>query len=671
MKTLLLFAIEPSGRGFDEGVLSMLQKEQEKYKALYRMDIVRVRLGSENRFSADSLAWDVRMNESGEIAGPAETEECVAMLTTELFSRMAGVSDGCELALIGSGDGKTELAALHLGRMITGQMLKLTPVNTHLMLLQNQKAYKDADTVRLLNAVRYYNDQKPAYYSTLYMFPWEPDRQESTRRSVGALIKTIILGGGHALSVMGTLRTGDWVETAAVTRLTPPVEQIRHKMFRTLADNFATGVLDPALEGSDDMDVRVSDLQSCVHEIVNSLLELERRNGLPPLEELYMIMPVQNPPMTLSAKDSVPSARAWDMIYSIYGEKTGGELQRRMNPEMDALVAEYDAQRENITVLLLRKVLEVGAKRSAHGVGFGFEKLPTLIDLIQQQVLGRLESHQLPHSEPQKYSMALLPRQKRIVNAARTRHILLDTVYDDAQKNFGSKRAELRAKMFRSAAEAAKMYLNDCVLEIRNQFHQMCAIRDTRLPADGYFSYRMDEAYDYWCRQKLTDKVGHVELYECFTEEICRMPYHQAAAGIVDMLEKTLDTRVRTATDMIKAHLSSFFAELKYRADLLKSIDGKADDLDSKLLAHLQGQLSVPPLMLMVAIDPKLRPVSRMFIIHRSSGSNAFANLIIEARDGTGILNDPYEEGVQMIVKYAGNALGDLVVTQNNQSEEA
>ena len=667
MKTLLLFAIESSGRGFDEAILSMLSREQEKYKALYRMDIVRVRLGSENRFSADSLAWDVRMNESGEVADLSETEECVSMLTTRLISRMAGAAEGCEMVMIGSGDARSALAVMHLGWLVNKRMLGLAPVNTHLMLLQNQEVHKDADTARLMDAVRSYNSEKPAYYSTLYMLPWESVRQEATRRSVGALIKTIILGGGHALSVPGALRAESWVETAAVTRLMPPVAQISHKVFRSLADNFMTGVLEPALAGSDDMDVRVSDLQSCVHEIVSSLLELERRNGLPSPEELYMIMPVQNPTITLSPKDSVAPVRAWELIYSIYGEKTGGELEARMNPDMDALVAEYDALRPNITVLLLRKVLEVGAKRSDHGMGFGFEKLPVLIDLIQKQVLSRLESQRLPFSQPQKYSMALLPRQKHAVGNARTRHMLLDTVYDHALKTFGSKRAELRAKMFRSAAEYAKTYLSDCLLEIRSQFHQMCSIRDTNVSAEGYFSYRMDEAYDHWCRQKLTDKVGLPELYECFTEEICRMPYDQAAAGVVDMLEKTLDARTRAATGMIKAHLNSFFAELKYRAGFLESIDGKKYDLDSKLLEYLQSQSSEPPL-LKGTIGWDLKPVSRMFIIHRSAGSDAFARLIIDAHDNTGILNDPYEDGVQMIVKYAGNALDDLLVARNNPS---
>jgi len=57
-----------------------------------------------------------------------------------------------------------------------------------------------------------------------------------------------------------------------------------------------------------------------------------------------------------------------------------------------------------------------------------------------------------------------------------------------------------------------------------------------------------------------------------------------------------------------------------------------------------------------------------MFIIHRSAGSDAFARLIIDAHDNTGILNDPYEDGVQMIVKYAGNALDDLLVARNNPS---
>lgn len=671
MKTLLLFAIESSESSFDREILDMLQEEQEKRRAMFRTDVVRVRLGEDNRFSADSFSWEVRMNDFGGIADMPATQDCLVPLTTELFSRMGGSGEGCELALIGSGDGKTELAALHLGRIVTARLLQLTAVNTHVVLLQNQMAHKNAETARLMSAIRHYNAQRPAFYSTLYMLPWEPDRQRSTRRTIGTLIKTIIMGGGHALGSSGAPRGEEWIETAAVTRLTPPVAQINHKVFRYLAEDFNQKVLAPALDTGGEMNVHTNDLQSCVLEIVNTLLELERRNGLPSLEELYMIMPQQNPPAMLTAKDDIAPTRAWEHIYAIYGEKTGRELYERMYPDMDSLIAEYDAQRPGITVLLLRKVLEVGAKRSAHGAGCGFDQLPTIIDTIKMQVLRRLESHRIPSPESQKYAFAITPRQKRAVGYARTRHILLDTVYDDAQQLFGSKRADLRARMFRSAADMAKAYLSDCMLELRTAFDQMCSIRDARLPAQEYFSYRLDDAYDYWCRQKLTDRIGLPELYECFTEEICRKPYHEAAAGICDRLETLIDERTRAATDMIKAHISSFFAELKYRAGLLQASDGKADDLDSKLLEHLQGQLSVPPLMHVVTIDPKLTPVSRMFIIHRSASSDAFARLIVETHDGTGILNDPYEDGVQMIVKYAGNALGDLLVDRNNSHGSA
>lgn len=666
MKTLLLFAIESSRSSFDAEILSALREEQEKHRALYRTDIVRVRIGENNSFSAGDLSWEVRTNASGEPDDPAGTQDCVVRLVTELFSRMAGAQEGCEMALIGSGDGLTELAALHLGRMVTGQMLQLVAVNTHLILLQDQKLFKDPVTARLMETIRGCNGQRPPFYSTLYLLPWETDRQAGARRTVGTLVKTIIMGGGHALGGHGAPRNADWVETAAVTRLTPPVAQINHKVFGYLAADFNASVLAPALEYNAEMDPRTNDLQSCVHEIVNTLLELERRNGLPSLEELYMIMPERNPSALLTAKDDVAPTRAWEYIYAIYGERTGRELYDRMYPDMDALIAEYDAQRPNITVLLLRKVLEVGAKRSAHGAGCGFERLPTIIDTIKLQVLKRLESCRTPSSQPQKYAFAITPRQKRAVGYARTRHMLLDTVYDNAQQLFGSKRAELRARMFRAAADMAKAYLSDCMMALKTRFDQMCSIRDASLPAQEYFSYRLDDAYDHWCRQKLTDRVGLPELYDCFTEDVCRMPYHEAARSICGRLEAVIDERTRAATDMIKAHIGSFFAELRFRGSLLEAADGKVDDLNSRLLAHLQDQLAVPPLMHVVTIEPKLKPASRMFMIHRSASSAAFAKLIEEAHDGTGILNDPFEDGVQMIVKYAGNAIGDLVVSINN-----
>lgn len=664
MKTLLLFAVESAEAHFDEEMLSMLREEQERHRSLYRMDVVRVRIGEDDRFSAGDLEWNMRTNGAGDPVDPDAFDKCALQLTTELFSRMQGACECCEIALIGSGDGRTELAALQLGQKLTGLFLKLTAINTHLMLLQDQKALQNEQTARLMQAIRHYSSLQPAYYSSLNLLAWEIDRQKDTRRAVVALLKTIIMQNGHALGVAGALRTDRWIETAAVTRLMPPVKQIRHKVFRYLADDFEKSVLQPALEPAGQMDVRTNDLQDCVSEIVKTLQELEQRSGLPSLEELYMMMPVREPSITLTAKDDLSSAQAWDRIYEIYGDH-GRELYGRMYPEMDSLVAEYDSQQSAITVLLLNKALEIGKKRS----GCGFEMLPDIIDNIKRQVLDRLERIQPPLSEPQKYVLAITPGRKKCVSSARTRHILLNTVYDAAQRQFGSKRADLRAKMFRTAADVAKVYLSDCILELKTQFDQMCAIRDSSLPSQEYFSYRLDEAYDGWCRQRLTDKVGLQALYECFSEDVCRMPYREAAEILCDRLEQLIDERTRVATDMIKVHINSFFSELKYRAGLLAAIDGREDDLDSKLLAHLQDQLAAPPLMRMVSIEPKLMPVSRMFIIHRSASADTFAGLIEQNHDGTGILNDPYEDGVQMIVKYAGNALDELWVYRNNLPE--
>lgn len=675
MKTLLLFEIESSRKAFDADIFSMLKEEQTLHKALYRMDVVRVLLGERSSFSAEHLTWEVRADGSGD---PKELGDCAAQLVTELFSRITAAAngaksgpDGCEMVLISSGDSDTNMAVLQLGRIVTARLLKYVSVNTHLILLQNQKLYKDEKTAKLLKAIRRCNSETTPFYSTLYMFPWEADRQKNTRRTISALVKTAVLGGGHALSSVGMPRNSEWIETSAVTRLTPPVAQIKHKVFKYLAGEFNKNVLDPALSGESGMNTYTNDIQDCVQEIRNTLEALEKRNGLPPIEELYMIMPMKNPTRWVSERDSIPVGRAWEIIFSIYGEKSGRELYERMYPDMDKLRAEYASQRANITVLLLRKVLEVGSKRTARGVDCGFEVLPTIVDSIKLKVLEKLKRRGRRTSAPQRYSLALTSRQRSAVNAARTRHTLLNIVYDNAVSIFGDAREQMREKMFCDAAEDAKVFLSACMLGLRSEFDQMCSQHDFNLPQQEYFGYRLDEAYDYWCRQSIADKVGLSEMYECFTEDVLRMPYDAAACSICDRLEAMIEKRTQNCTNNIRAHLGSFFAELKFRAGLLLSASGKPDDLNSQLLQHLQEQLASPPLMHMVTIQPTLQAVSRMFIIHLSSSSKDFADLVTTARNGAGILNDPYEDGVQMIVKYAGNAIGDLAVTRNNLADGA
>ncbi len=661
MKTLLLFAIEAAGHPFDQGILDRLSQEQARHRALYRTETVRVTLGAQNALDAAEMTWQVCPEDGGML------ESVAAQLATLLLSRMPSPQEGCEFALIGSGNAATGRMAILLGRIMTARLLQVTAVNTHLILLQDQLAFQDGETARLFQEIKACNAQRPPYYSTMYMLPWEPARREDTRRTVAALVKIMIMGGGHALG-HAALRDSNWIETAAVTRLTPPAAQIQRKVFQHFTGEFNENVLSPALEGEGDVDPRTNDLQSCVHEIVTTLMEMERRRGLPSLEELYMIMPQRDPANLLTAKDALSPSRAWESIYAIYGDDAGRQLYGRMNPDMDALSAEYDAQRQSITVLLLNKVLSIGQKRAAQGLNCGFEQLPVIIDSIKLQVLKRLEGFDAGEDAAEKFAFSLLPAKSKAIAIARTRHMLLSCVYEDAQKNFGAKRAELRGKMFRAAADMAKSYLADCMLALKSEFDQMVSIRASRAEGQECFAYRLDDAYDHWCRRKLSEeRVGLAEIYECFTESICALPYDEAARQVCDRLETLFDERTRAAADRIKAQTASFFSEMKFRDGLLKEAGVKTDNLNIELLAHLQNRLSTPPLMHVVTIEPPLKAVSRMFIIHRSGAAEEFASLASSDHDGTGILNDPYEDGVQMIVKYAGNALEDLVVYKNNR----
>lgn len=669
MRTLLLFVVESAQNSFDGDILKSIGEEQKRHQTMYRTDVVRVCIGNRNCLNADDLSWEVCVNEDGGFGDETVTGREARQLTTKLVSRMSESKDGCETVFFGSGDGKTELVALHLGQLITKLMLEITAVNTHLVLLQDQMVYQDPDTMRLIGTIRRLNQQKNHFYTSMNLLPWEGSAREATRRTACMLVKSIVMGGGHAMGVAGALHGDEWIETAAVTRLTPPVPQITHKVFRYLADDFNQNVLVPALGAADGLAMQINDLKDCIQEIKSSLQELERRNALPSLEELYMIMPAANPTIIVKQNADVPVSGAWDQIYNIYGEHAGRELYERMYPNMDRLKAEYEEKKRDITVLLLRKVLEVGAKRSAHGAGCGFEYLPDIIENIKKQVLSRLKGSGAAMPEERFNFLARLGFPSDAVKWACTRHTLLKVVYKHARDNYNDQVAEMRAKMFSDAADEAKLYLSDCIVEFKMLFERMCSMRDAAQPAQEYFSYRMDEAYNYWCNRKLADKVGLAELYNCFTEEVCRMPYKEAAKKICDQMEMLIDSRTSAATNLIKVRINSFFTELKYRAELLQSNDGKPDDLDSKLLEHLKSQLKHPPLMM--RINAELNPSSRMFIFHKGVDAQNFANLIAQDRAGASILDDPFEDGIMMIVKYEGNALKDTIVAVNNTSEDA
>lgn len=664
MKSVVLLLFETDQQLFDRDLSRLLAAEQDRHKSMYRVDTVYVQPNDyENELNTGDLTWRVKVDSNGVPEQDSLLEMHSAQLTTKLYSNMMEhTPDSCEFVIITNGDALTGIAAMHIGEMITRKLMRSCAVNTHIMLLQDQEAFQDARVAMLFETIKRFNLQNPHYYSDIFLMPWEAQRRTSTRKTINALIKTMSMSSANSYSKSNMLYGEQWIETAAVARLSSPSRQIRRMLFTHLTTDFDKLVLEPALTPSDEMRAGARDLQNTVREIVNTISDMERKNGLPPLEELYMIMPERDPTVFLSIKDAPRPDVAWGNIQRLYSDSAYRYLQARMNPDTDSLVREYDDQQRAISVLLVQKVLEIGEKR-----GSGFDELPTLVDNLKQQVLTRLETLGVSRDENDNYNMAISSRKRNAINVARTRHVLLSVVYEEARRNFGSKRAELRSRMFKSAAETAKRYISDCIISLKKEFGKMCGIKSAEVMEREYYSHRLDDAYTYWCRHSAGEQVGLAELYECFSEEVCRMSYDEAAQDVCRQLEDLFEKRTDAAMDHIRVRVQDFFSELKFRSDLLEQY-GHSSDMNAELLEYLNSQLETPPLM-RVAIsdaDRQLKSSSRTFVIQRSDESADFANQVEETLNNAGILYDPYENGVQMIVRYSGNALENLIVYQNN-----
>ena len=59
---------------------------------------------------------------------------------------------------------------------------------------------------------------------------------------------------------------------------------------------------------------------------------------------------------------------------------------------------------------------------------------------------------------------------------------------------------------------------------------------------------------------------------------------------------------------------------------------------------------------------------ARALIFHVA---NAGEFVSLAQRAGVEVVNDPYEKGVQLVVKYAGNALDDVLVVRGNAPAQA
>lgn len=661
MKSVLLFLFESADQAFDGEIAGALAEDQERRRAIYRTDVVRVQLGEKpGALDEDGRSWQIQVDGRGAFADEKRVRAESARLAVILYNRLMFASPGdCELAMVGNGDPIAQIAMLALGEIMNAALLRTCPVNTHLILLQDQLVFDDARVGALMSAIERLNDSQPPYYTDLYLLPWEVRRRPDTRRTVCALIKTMAVGGGRMMA--SAVKGRHWVETAAVAQLFSPVDQIARMTYDFLTGEFAQTTLEPALAPSDELRVTGRELQDAVRELVNLIDGIEREDGLPDLEELFMIMPERDPGTFLGPKDEPTPARAWEMIYSIYGEATGRALHRRMHPDADALERKYAAKEQDVAVALIRRVLDVGERR-----GCGFGELPTLIDGVRQQVFSRLNARGEAEPEPIRYAVAVTPGRREAVNIARTRHMLLAAVREDARKSLGSLRVELRTKMFKNAADRAKRYLSDCTLALWQDFQQMCSIHRAEAKQEAYYANHMEEAYGHWCRRSLGEHVGLPELYACFTDAVCRLPYDEAAHCVCGELGRLFDQRTQMAMDRIRARVRDFFSELKFRSELLQDL-GVPGNLNDELLSDLKTRLGIPPLMCVASTDRPLKASNRMFVISKSALSAEFADGVNAAHDGASVLYDPYESGVQMVVKYAGNALSLLTVCQYNR----
>ena len=669
MRGLLFFRVESAGQPFDEELRALLARDQENHRAAYHIENICVRIGA----AEDSLSlgpetvWCVRTGAMGEIASVQTHMDYAQQLSTYLYGRIVKNDDsGCAAIFVSNGTAPAGTAAVQLSLIVSMRLCNLYPVRVHIFLLQDQFVHHDPAVARLMRQIGMSNAVRPIFYTAQYLLPWEDTdgARACSRQTVAALVKTMMMAKADPMMLKGVGQPR-WVETAAIRRLESPVERITNVVFQYLSRKFDESVLSPAVDQPSAAAIPPKEARDCVRRLEGFVSEIERATLLPTVEDLMCIMPLKNPPAGAKPDDHISVDRAWDAIYSLYGHERGAELQKRLNPSLEELESQYRAFGASLAAELLRQVFQL-----ARSSGQEFATLPHLVSQIGENLTRKRERPQAEESEPLTYDRGLLLSRERreAVSMARMRHFYLTTVHRAATQRLANRRQELRAQVMQDAVNQARQFIKNCMFRLDAEYQRRCSIYLNRQVETNCYDTDLNAAYEYWCsHEPAVEPVTARELYELVTEDVFRMQPEEGARKVCEGLVEQLHQRTRAAVDSIRVNIDSFFPELAFRAGLLAG-QGCHTDLYASLLAYLSGQTTHSPLLYQDKAGSIISIQARALIFHVA---NADEFVSLAQRAGVEVVNDPYEKGVQLVVKYAGNALDDVLVVRGNAPAQA
>lgn len=664
MRGLLFFHVESVGQAFDDRIKTLLFADQKNHEAAYHVESVRVRIGAQEDSLqlGEEIVWNICAGAMGDIADIKKQVDLAHQLSNYLFGKIVKNGDAaCSAVFVNNGEATVGTATVQISRLISMHLCTLYPVRIHIFLLQDQFVFRNARVARLMKQVEMSNAVHPSFYTSQYILPWEETdgARENSRQAFMALVKTMMMANADPMLLSGVGQP-KWIETAAIRRLESPVERITNVIFRYLSGHFAESVLNPAVTQESAAVIPPKEAKDCVRRLEGYVNEIERTTLLPTMQDLMCIMPLRNPNVSGKLDDGISVDRAWDMIFNIYGHEKGSELQHMLKPSFEELEEQYHKFGASLVAELLRQVMQL-----ARTSGQDFATIPHLIKQIGDSLTKQREHSGVSVDEDQQYDHGLFmgKEKKEAIAMAKARHFYLSTVYRDAAKKLAAKRKELRAEVMQDAVNQARQFIKNCIVILDNEYKAMVSKFLSRPVEQNCYDDHLNMAYDYWCsHSEAVEPVTPIELYKLFTDEVFHMKAEDGARVICRGLEEQILQRTMTAVDSIRVNIDSFFSEMNFRTALLQK-QGMNGDLNTPLLNYLNGQATHSPLLYKAKAGDNFGIKAKALIFH-VAGADEFVS--IAKRSGLTVVNDPYEKGVQQVVKYAGNSLDDVLVYSGN-----
>lgn len=672
MKGLLLFALESAEHGFDSRIEEILTEDQNNHKAFYHIEKIRVRIGAEEdglivpKGAYKGCDWNVRTNKNGDMQDFETQNDLSYQLATLLYGRIIKNDDSaCSAVFISNGDPKCSKSVIQLSLLISRHLCKLYPVKIHNFILQDQHTFKNPDVAKLMMQIVMSNQRKPTYFTAQYMLPWEDTEEvrENSRQTIIALIKTMMMTNADPMMLARVIQPM-WIETATIRRLQSPIERIRNEIFKYITNDFSESILLPAINQDGAATVPPKEITDCVKRLENYVRQIERETLLPTMDDLMCIMPLKNPPALTKFETDLTPEMAWSAIEKIYASQDYDRLKRMLNPSLEELSNQYKELSKLLSSELLKQVIQLCKMSNQE-----FSTVPVLLKQIGDQLITMKERAlgQETHVEFDKGIFAFKEKREAI-QMAKTRHLYLEKVYKAASRRLTENKKKFREEIMADAVSIAKQFLKNCLTRLNAEYKQMCSIYLSRPVEKNCYDHDLESAYEYWCRHTdAIDPFSPYDLYEFFTENVFQLSAEKAAQTVCEALSARLEKNTNDAVESIRVNIDSFFPELSFRSELLAK-QGLNGDFNVSLLDYLNGQTTHSPLLYQERAGNPISIQAKALILHQETGADEFSNLA--ENSGITVVNDPHEKGVQLVVKYAGNALDDVLVYKGNMKME-